>query len=119
MFASRGLERGPPDRMALLGGGQVEARVEIENLRELVAALRDAVRHAIAEGEELVGGDLRVDVGAVEVGRAVQERDGAAVVARVVGGARAVERGARGRFGRRCFAAGDSQQQDDRNNDER
>lgn len=119
MSAAREFERGPPDRMPLLGGGQVEARVEVENLRELGAALRDAVRHAIAEREELVRGNLRVGVGAVDLLRVVQQRDRAPVVAGGVRGARAVDRRMRGRLRRgRAAPAGPQQQGAEENNEQ-
>lgn len=93
MFAACVLERRPPDRMPLFRRGQIEARIEVENSRELGAALRGASRQAVAEREQLVRGDLRVDVGAVDLARmAAEQRDRAPVVARVVCGARAVER---------------------------
>lgn len=111
MPAAREFERRPPDRMSLLGRGQVEARVEVENFRELGAARRDAVRHAIAEREELVRGNLRVGVGAVDFLRVAQQRDRAPVVAAVVRGARAVDRRACSRLGRGRTAPAGPQQQ--------
>lgn len=97
--------------MPLLGGGQVEARVEVEDLRELGAARRDAVRHAIAERKELVRGDLRLGVGAVDLLRVAQERDRARVIAGGVRGTRAVDRCMRGRLRRRRAASAGPQQQ--------
>lgn len=111
MPAAREFERGPPDRMPLLGRGQVEARVEVENFRELGAARRDAVRHAIAEREKLVRGHLRVGVGAVDLLRMAQQCDRAPVVAAVVRGARAVERRACSRLCRGRTAPAGPQQQ--------
>lgn len=111
MPAAREFERGPPDRMPLLGRGQVEARVEVENFRELGAARRNAVRHAIAEREELVRGHLRVGVGAVDLLRMAQQCDRAPVVAAVVRGARAVDRRACSRPCRGRTAPAGPQQQ--------
>lgn len=77
-------EDGVPDRMPGLGGGEVELRVDLEHLAELVPAEPFAPARAVDERQVLAGKDAVFVVGQPQFEGGLQVAQGVLVVALAV-----------------------------------